>query len=223
VASAESTPRKLAVRDLARRVLAASPTLGNTRLVCIDGPAGSGKTTLAEALRGELSAMLPSLGAGWPVPVICMDELYEGWRQDLDDVTHRLIAQLLTPISEGRAGRYQRYDWIAERFAEWHDVPAGPVLVIEGVGSAPLAADALITVLVWVEAPAAVRLERGLRRDGEALRDEWERWMVHERDHAERQRTRERADVVIDGAADPGQVGGASAGDFVVVLEDRRP
>ena len=37
-------------RSVVDRVLAAPPTLGPGRLVCIDGPAGSGKTTLAGAV-----------------------------------------------------------------------------------------------------------------------------------------------------------------------------
>ena len=47
----EAPPDPHAVADeVADRVMAAPPTLGDGRLVCVDGPAGSGKTTLAAAL-----------------------------------------------------------------------------------------------------------------------------------------------------------------------------
>ena len=54
---------------MAQRVLAAPPTLGPGRLVCIDGPAGSGKTTLAraveQAVQGSRLVQCDDLLHGW--------------------------------------------------------------------------------------------------------------------------------------------------------------
>jgi Holliday junction resolvasome RuvABC ATP-dependent DNA helicase subunit len=47
---------------------AREPTLGATRLVCIDGPAGSGKTTLGTLVAASVGAQLvhgDDLMAGW--------------------------------------------------------------------------------------------------------------------------------------------------------------
>ena len=44
----------VAVRLAVERLATAPPRLGRTRLVCVDGPAGSGKTTLAGRLAGAL-------------------------------------------------------------------------------------------------------------------------------------------------------------------------
>jgi hypothetical protein len=50
-----------------------------------------------------------------------------------------------------------------------------------------------------VEAPPDLRLERGIRRDGEAMRGHWLRFRDDEdRLHA-LERTRDRADVLVDG------------------------
>jgi hypothetical protein len=157
------------------------------RLVCVDGPAGSGKTTLAARVGEALDA-----------PVLHLDDLYEGW-SGLDGVFERLEAQVLTPLSEGRDARYQRYDWHEGRFADWVDLPVPSALVVEGCGSADTAVEGRTSLIVWVEAPEAARLERGLARDGEALRPQWLRWMALEAGHFARNRTRERADVVVDG------------------------
>jgi uridine kinase len=73
------------------------------------------------------------------------------------------------------------------------------VLVVEGCGAAQRSVDAFASLRIWVEAPAALRLERGLARDGEAIRAEWERWMTLEAEHFARESTRERADVLVDG------------------------
>ncbi|WP_273651386.1 uridine kinase family protein [Cellulomonas fimi] len=165
---------------------AAQPRLGPVRLVCVDGPAGSGKSTLAGRV-----------GAALDAPVLHLDDLLAGW-SGLEGVWDRLAAQVLDPLAAGRPGRYQRYDWVAGAFAEWHDVPVPDVLVLDGCGSARTAADPVAAVKVWVEAARDLRLSRGLARDGFDARDNWVAWMRSEQEHFTRERTRERADVHVD-------------------------
>lgn len=187
--------------DLVARVRAAPPRLGSVRLVAIDGPAGSGKSTLAAALAEALDRPPdagPEIG---PVSGVHLDDLYEGWT-GLEGVWDRLSRWVLEPLAEGRAGRYRRYDWVAGAWAEWVDLPVPAVLLVEGCGAAPRAVDGLAVLRVWVEAAPAVRLARGLARDGEALRDHWSDWMAAEAAHFAAERTRERADVHVV-TADP--------------------
>lgn len=176
---------------LAARVQDAAPRLGPVRLVCVDGPAGSGKSTLAAAIAARL-------GAG--CVVVHLDDLYEGWA-GLGGVWDRVEAQVLAPLEQRRPARYRRYDWIAGAFAEWVDVPVPAVLVLEGCGSAPRAVDGRAALRLFVEAPAEVRLMRGLARDGEAERAHWLAWMGEEAAEFAREDTRARADVVVDGTA----------------------
>ncbi|MEZ0579939.1 4-amino-4-deoxy-L-arabinose transferase [Nocardioides sp. MH1] len=169
--------------------LAASrpPTLGETRLISIDGPAGSGKTTLAEMI----VAREPT------AHVVHMDDLYDGWT-GLGSVS-RQLSTLVRPLAMGRPGFYRRYDWLQGRFAETVDVEPPPLLVLEGVGSGVAELSTMITVLVWVTAPRALRRERGLRRDGDTIAPQWDGWMRQEDAHFAGQRTAERADLVVDG------------------------
>lgn len=175
------------VDRLVARVRASEPRLGAVRLVCVDGPAGSGKTTLAGRLGGELGAQ-----------VLHVDDLLEGWG-GLEGMWPRLQEWVLEPLAAGRPGRYRRYDWSAGEFAEWHDVPLADVLVLEGCGSARRAVDGLAVLRVWVEASPEVRLARGLARDGEAMRPQWLTWMRDEAAHFAVEETRARADVRVDG------------------------
>ena len=178
-----------AVPVLAAAVRAAGPRLGRTRLVCVDGPAGSGKTTLA----GMLAAAL-----GPATAVLHMDDLYAGWT--LTGAGARLAAGVLRPLAEQRAGAYHRYDWHAGRFAEAATpVPVREVLVVEGCGSAQRDVDPWAVLRVWVEAPAGLRLARGLARDGAAAEPHWRRWQRSEQEWFAADRTRERADVLVDG------------------------
>jgi energy-coupling factor transporter ATP-binding protein EcfA2 len=179
------------VPAMVERIRAAAPRLGRTRLVCVDGPAGSGKTTLA----ARLAAVL---GPG--TAVVHMDDLYAGWT--LTGAFARLTAGVLAPLAEGRPGAYHRYDWTAERFDDAPTaVPVPEVLVVEGCGSCPWAADAWAVLRVWVEAPQALRLTRGVARDGAALEPHWLRWQQTEATAFAAEDTRARADVRVDGAA----------------------
>ena len=175
---------------LAERVLAAPPSLGRTRLVCLDGPAGSGKTTLADRLATAL---------GNP-PVVHMDDLYAGWT--LTGAAARLCAGVLRPLAEEQPGAHHRYDWAAGRFApEPVTVPAAPVLIVEGCGSGSRRVAGWAALLIWIEAPLDLRLARGLARDGAALEGEWLRWQVIEAAAFAAEDTRARASLRIDGTA----------------------
>jgi uridine kinase len=176
------------VPGLVERVEATAPRLGRTRLVCIDGPAGSGKTTLA----GRLGA---ALGPG--TTVLHMDDLYAGWT--LTGAFARLASGVLAPLAEGRPGAYHRFDWITARFEDAPTaVPVADVLIVEGCGSCPRAVDPWTALRVWVEAPRPVRLARGLARDGAALEGHWRRWQDMEAAAFAAEDTRARADVLVE-------------------------
>ena len=162
------------------------PTLGRGRLICIDGPAGSGKTTLAEEI-AELSG----------APVLHMDDMFEGW-DGLPGITDQLDT-LLRPLAAGRSGSYRRWDWPGNAWAETVLVPPAHLLIVEGVGSGSAAHADLITVLAWVEVPLELRMARGFARDGAGVTDHWRQWAEDEQALFQGQRTRERADVVLDG------------------------
>lgn len=160
-----------------------------TRVLCIDGRAGAGKTTLAALLEREM------LERGHDVETVHMDDVYEGWG-GLLRAGETLVADVVVPVRDGVPGRYRRYDWARGERAEAVVVRPADVLLVEGCGSAPPAADP--DLLVYVTAPHALRLQRGLARDGEDAREHWLAFMADEELLAARDRTRERAHVVLD-------------------------
>ena len=142
--------------DVVARVLDAPARLGGVRLVCIDGPAGSGKTTIA----GRLAAAFDGAAV-----LVHLEDLYAGWT--LTGAVARLRAGVLRPLAEGRDGSYHRFDWSIGRFADRATtVPAAAVLLVEGCGSSPRSLHPSATLRIWVEAPAQLRLARGLARYG---------------------------------------------------------
>jgi uridine kinase len=162
------------------------PLLDDGRLVCVDGPAGSGKTTLAAALADATGAR-----------VLHMDDHYQGW-QGLGEAPARIRDEILAPLASGVPGFYRRYDWERGEFAELHVVEPDDLLVLEGVGSGSRELAAYRSTLVWVSAPEDLRLERGLARDGEEAREHWLRWMDDERTHFDAHGTEAAADVRVD-------------------------
>ncbi len=170
------------------------PSLGATRLVCLDGPAGSGKSTLAAAvadLAGE---------DGASVSVLHLDDVYEGW-SGLAGAPPRVAREVLAPLAVGRVGGFRPYDWHAGALAGAERlVRPTDVLVLEGVGAGARVCAAYATLLVWVDAPVDVRRERALRRDGRTFTPHWDAWAASEARHFAAERTRERADLVLDGS-----------------------
>lgn len=170
-----------AIRDRAARA-------GATRVVAVDGPAGSGKSVFAERLGTLLSAT-----------VVCLDDLTPAWSGP-DKEAAVLVESVLTPLATGGEARYRRFDWVRNEYAEWRTIPADPALVIEGVGAGSRIVRPFLSLLIWVEAPTALRLRRGLERDGEDYRPQWERWREREDHLFEVEGTRECAELRVDGA-----------------------
>jgi ribosomal protein S18 acetylase RimI-like enzyme len=113
---------------------------------------------------------------------------------------NRMEAQLLAPLRVGRNARYQRWDWERDEGAEWHDVPAGTPVVIEGVSSTRREVSAPWALQIWVDAPREARLDRALERDGPARLGQWlDDWMPSEDAYVAREHPEQRVDLVVSG------------------------
>jgi uridine kinase len=178
--------------ELAGKIRELPPSCGPIRVVAVDGPGGSGKTTFAGRLARELDAQVIH-SDDFPVP---WDEPPAAWFGRVED-------QVLGPLATGGPGRYQRYDWVRDTFEDWVDVPVAPVLLLEGVSTARRTAP--VAFAIWVEAPRDLRLARVLSRDGACLAPQWQDWMRAEDAWFTADGTRAHADLLLDGAAIPGE------------------
>ncbi|MBY8873262.1 hypothetical protein K7640_15605 [Micromonospora sp. PLK6-60] len=184
-----------AYAGLARRVLAGPARLGRTRLVVVDGPSGAGKSVFATRLADALAAT-----TGGPPPVVRTDDLLAGWDDQLT-FWPRLEERVLAPVRAGRPGGYRRYSWVRRRFLDREvPVPAGPVLLVEGVSAARAVVRPEASLSVFVTAPAPLRRERALTRDGPEILPELLRWHAGERAHFAADGTPAAVDLVVDGA-----------------------
>jgi uridine kinase len=114
----------------------------------------------------------------------------------------RLRDQVLAPLSEDEPGRYQRYDWPSDALAEWHSVPVGGIVVVEGNYTTRRELFPVYDFTMWVDAPRELRLERGVRRGGPDTRERWlTEWMPEEDRYVAAERPAERVDLVLDGTS----------------------
>ena len=173
----------------------------STLLIGVDGCGGSGKSTLASKLKESLTR----------VTVVHMDDFYLPSSQILkippidkpigsDYDWRRVLSQVLEPIAQDKEGDYQRYDWGKDELAEWHTVPVGGIVIIEGVYAIRSEFYNQYDLTIWVECPREIRLSRGIERDGEKAREMWmNNWMISEDVYMKIDKPFERADVIVSG------------------------
>jgi uridine kinase len=190
----ESLPFDGTFAQLAAYVRKLEPRLGDVRLIAVDGPSGAGKTRFALRLAKELDA-----------PVVHTDDLLDGW-EDQFTFWERLEMCVLGPLRRGETAFYRRYRWDLGAFGpDLVRLDPAPVVIVEGVSSARKGISPELSLIVFVDAPADLRFSRAMARDGDdslAFRAYLERWRSAEDRHFAADRTRERADLVVDGSAE---------------------
>jgi len=163
-------------------------------LITIDGPAGSGKTTLAglieDALRGE----------GFSVATIHMDDLYDGWDLALSDSLTQTLASILDQFAHAPTITIPQYDWRLAKYGPSQVFETPSHLILEGVGSGQRITRARADIKLWVEAPSDVALKRVLDRDGNELFEEMRLWQGREASHFLAQATKSAADYRVKSA-----------------------
>ncbi|NUT35894.1 MAG: hypothetical protein HOV79_22795 [Hamadaea sp.] len=187
---------------IARQILdraLARPSDG-VRVIGVDGCAGSGKSTIARQLAEFSGAGLVEID-----DFLSWDD-FSGWWPRFDE-------QVLTPLLAGKDAYYQVRDWANDwrggALGGWKTLPWQPLVIIEGVTCTRRESAGRLAYNVWVEAPADVRLARGLARDhgqGYDVTELWRSWMRQEDEFFAADGTRDRADAVVDTSGDAAAV-----------------
>lgn len=181
-------PRIVTQAEVARRLRGLPPSCGPVRVVAVDGPSGAGKSVFAPVLARALGG----------APVVASDQFPVPWAGDPLAWWRPFATEVLAPLAAGRPGGYRPYDWQRGEYGARIEIPAVPVLVVEGVGAGWRECPAAYRI--WLDAPREVRRRRAIERDGPEVAPAWDRWSVRERAHFAADRTAERADLRVDGA-----------------------
>lgn len=169
--------------ELAATVRRRLPACGATTVVAVDGPSGAGKSEVADRLARRLEAM-----------VLRVDELVPGWR-GLAAMPPVVADDLLAPIAFGMTAAVRRWNWVDDQPGDLMTVWPGPFFVLDGCGSGSRIIRPYLSLLVWVDAPADVRRERAMARDGDVFEPWWDVWAAQERALFSAEQTKAAADV----------------------------
>lgn len=173
--------------------------MGVVGRIGIDGPGASGKSTLAVGLAEALPRAVLIEGDDFyrPESDAGRSDTEVGGLLDLP----RLASQVLIPHSQGEEIRYQRFNWDTGVLGSWISRPGGTPLIVDGVYSTHEALRDFYDLRIWVTAPRAVRLARGIERDGEEARSMWvDVWMPAEDCYIADQAPQDYAHLLLDGS-----------------------
>ncbi|GAA2977425.1 hypothetical protein GCM10010519_10530 [Streptomyces lactacystinicus] len=187
-------------KDVADGLLQLSRTQGATRIVAIDGTGGSGKTTLAAAVAGHLDGAV----------IVHVDDFYrpmpdrerelldaeQGYHRYFD--WERLRDQVLIPLRDDRAARYQVYDWTTGQLGAWREIASGTVVIVEGVYSARPELARYYHFTAYVDTPRGVCLQR-VRARGENPEAWIRRWRAAEDHYVHTTWPQTRAKLLVRG------------------------
>ena len=160
-------------------------------LIAIDGPAGSGKTSLANQLASNLKS----------ATTIHMDDLYNGWEDALTaTLTRHLEEWVLDPLTQHQSVKYQKFDWINSEYGPTVEVSDVELLILEGVGAAQARIRQQADLTIWIEVGAQIGLTRVLNRDGAQILPYMLKWQERESAHFIKDQTKENCQIFIDGS-----------------------
>jgi len=163
-------------------------------LITIDGPAGSGKTSLASLIESSLTS------AGEKVYTIHMDDLFDGWKNALSYSLQDRILAIIKEAKQSSQITVPQYNWGRAAFGEPRSIPTPETLILEGVGSGQSAVREFVDISLWLDCPSEIALSRAIARDGVELSELLKRWQLQEAAHFLLEKTESAADYRVKSA-----------------------
>lgn len=159
-------------------------------IIAIDGPAGAGKTTLATNLHLALHEK-------FTCAVIHMDDLYDGWENALTPALSEKLTAIMQRHKSHEVISLSKFDWHNSSFLPAEEMPQADLLIFEGVGSGQSTVRQFLTALIWIDIDRNHGLSRVLERDGDAIKEPMQKWLVTQEQHFALEKTDNAADFVL--------------------------
>lgn len=178
----------------------AEALIGNEKrsIIAIDGRAAAGKSTLAKLLQDKYQAA-----------VIHMDDFYlpmelrtkERYQEPGGNLHYeRFNKEVVEPLRQGVAFRYQRFDCTKMALDTWIEVPDVPLIVVEGAYCLHPKIDIDYTMKIFMDVEASVQQDRIRKRNGEERLAQFvTRWIPYEECYFETYQIKEQCDLLIHG------------------------
>jgi uridine kinase len=177
------------IEKISSQVLELIDRGNQTPIILIDGRAGSGKSTFAEALQQQL------FRDGESAPrVIHMDNIFEGW-DGLALGSDYMVRFILQPLARRETASWQDWSWVKNQRSSWREFSGGTPLIVEGCGSLTERSKEHADIAIWLEASEEVRRERWIQRERHL--EKFDFWAAQELDFYAREKSQSLADLVI--------------------------
>jgi uridine kinase len=177
------------IEKISSQVLELIDRGNQTPIVLIDGRAGSGKSTFAEALQQQL------FRDGESAPrVIHMDNIFEGW-EGLALGSDYMVRFILQPLARRETASWQDWSWVKNQRSSWREFSGGTPLIVEGCGSLTERSKEHADITIWLEASEETRRERWIQRERHL--EKFDFWAAQELDFYAREKSQSLADLVI--------------------------
>ena len=168
-------------------------------IIGIDGPGGVGKTTLAKKLEERLKS----------AQIVHMDDFDVSKKEKMsisedrpvgpDTKWHRVLNEVLIPLKSGINVKYKGYDRGRDLYLRKVALSPIGIVIVEGVFALRREIFSHYDFSIWVDCSLNKRIERAMRRDGEAARDLWENdWLPMEDKYIKVYDPSAYADIVIN-------------------------
>ena len=159
-------------------------------LIAIDGPAGAGKTTLAEKLFRDFSK-------NNTVSVIHMDDLYAGWHDPFSEDLSARLTNILESYRLHEEFTIAIFNWATMSFNSMRAISPNDILIIEGVGAAQKVVRDAGAITYWLDIEPSIGLTRVLKRDGFQIEEQMKQWQLDQDRYFARDLTRINAKHII--------------------------
>jgi uridine kinase len=177
------------IEKISSQVLELIDRGNQTPIVLIDGRAGSGKSTFAEALQQQL------FRDGESAPrVIHMDNIFEGW-DGLALGSDYMVRFILQPLARQETASWQDWSWVKNQRSSWREFSGGTPLIVEGCGSLTERSKEHADICIWLEASEETRRERWIQRERHL--EKFDFWAAQELDFYAREKSQSLSDLVF--------------------------
>ncbi len=159
-------------------------------IIAIDGPAGAGKTTLAEHLTAALSLK-------YKCTTLHMDDLYNGWDAPFDHHLEGALTKACTSHRKSEKYSLSFFNWSKGEYGPTLEIPTSDLLILEGVGASQAAIRPFLSASIWIDIDRALGLERVIARDGESISTHMQKWLDKQEQHFIENKTQMSADFEL--------------------------
>lgn len=159
-------------------------------IIAIDGPAGAGKTTLAQNLKQVVAPFFSAI-------IVHMDDLYHGWERPFDHYFTDALTAITSSHQRGEPYRYSKFNWGDNKFGPVEEIPHSTLLILEGVGSSHKIIRSALTTSIWLSIDPQIGLIRVIERDGATSEGHMPSWLMQQEKLFIENASEECADFVL--------------------------